>query len=300
MFSWQSWRIGYRCFHGSLWLKNANKRGAPWTPEEDQKLLELLRSLKRVPKWTTLEEYFPERSHLAIRSRARTLVGSRSISRLPFTEEEDEKLIQLVQTYGEDFLTLGNFIEKRSHYQCSRRWFLHLKLHDERAKNMIVKPVTYWTDLYESKLRAARKCWKDWLFAQLIKDIQEKQEIRDEHLLALHTLLPNTVRELLCILDEQTENLKDPVKGCEVWKSDCGEVVVLCLNQPKKETIFVFPSVPFCSCLQFHHYLCNPETEEEGYCNHRIVAQLLKNKCRVRQLSIEQWITQVGNLLAFI
>lgn len=52
---------------------------------------------------------------------ARTLVGSRSVSRAPFSQQEDEKLLELVETHGEDFLTVGSFMEKRSPYQCSRR-----------------------------------------------------------------------------------------------------------------------------------------------------------------------------------
>jgi hypothetical protein len=153
---WTYWRnykppffTQYCRFHVSNYLSTA-KKGVPWTPEEDKKLLELLQSLKGVRKWTTLEEYFPDRTHLAIRSRARTLVGSRSISRAPFTQEEDERLLELVETHGEDFLTVGSFMEKRSPYQCSRRWFLHLKQNDERAKSLSTKTVRQWKQLYDT------------------------------------------------------------------------------------------------------------------------------------------------------
>ncbi|EME30244.1 Myb-like DNA-binding domain containing protein isoform 1 [Galdieria sulphuraria] len=139
----------YRFLRSSSYLGTA-KKGAPWTPEEDQKLLELLRSLKGVRKWTTLEDYFPERTHLAIRSRARTLVGSRSVSRAPFSQEEDERLLELVETHGEDFLTVGSFMEKRSPYQCSRRWFLHLKKMNEKAKSISIRPARQWRQLYDN------------------------------------------------------------------------------------------------------------------------------------------------------
>ncbi|GJQ09840.1 hypothetical protein GpartN1_g1631.t1 [Galdieria partita] len=131
------------------------KKGVPWTPEEDQKLLELLHSLKGVRKWTTLEEYFPERTHLAIRSRARTLVGSRSVSRAPFSQQEDERLLELVETHGEDFLTIGSFMEKRSPYQCSRRWFLYLKPTNEKAKSLNSRPVRHWRQLYDTFVSTA-------------------------------------------------------------------------------------------------------------------------------------------------
>lgn len=141
------------------------------------------------------------------------------------------------------------------------------------------------------------------LLNELVKDVVEKQQLLDEHLLAMHTIIPNTVREVLPLLDgllslEYGE--EGSVAKFELWCCCFGEVVVVSIPQVKESSCIVVPSVPFCSCKQFCSSLYGSAgTCGDFVCKHIILALFATQRrlCKIHHMSFEEWTSQVSKLL---
>ncbi|GJQ09839.1 hypothetical protein GpartN1_g1630.t1 [Galdieria partita] len=144
----------------------------------------------------------------------------------------------------------------------------------------------------------------EWnLLCELVKDVVEKQQFLDEHLLAMHTIMPNTVRHVLPLLDSLfcSEYMEEEsVLGkFELWRCCYGEIVVVSPSRTKEKTCVVVPSVPFCSCKQFCHSLYRSRDTGDCFCQHIVLALFVieQKTCRIRHMSVEEWTLQVSKLL---
>ncbi|KAK4522703.1 hypothetical protein GAYE_PCTG14G0593 [Galdieria yellowstonensis] len=120
----------------------------------------------------------------------------------------------------------------------------------------------------------------------MVKDIVDKQQLLDEHLLAMNTIMPNTVREVLPLLESMlySEQLEENMFA----------------NQSKEKNCFVVPSIPFCNCKQFCEGLYGRSESGDSVCKHIVLACFAieqQQVCKVRHLSFEEWTLQVSKLL---
>lgn len=97
----------------------------PWTREEDEQLrLAVLRHEGR--QWRLISQEIKTRSPVQCRHRwSKTLCPM--VSKKPWTAEEDRKLVELVQEYGEKHWSkVASFIPNRIGKQCRERFQNHL------------------------------------------------------------------------------------------------------------------------------------------------------------------------------
>jgi hypothetical protein len=144
----------------------------------------------------------------------------------------------------------------------------------------------------------------EWtLLREMVKDIVDKQQLLDEHLLAMNTIMPNTVREVLPLLEYllYSEQLEENLFAkFELWCCCFGEIVVVTSSQSKEKNCFVVPSIPFCNCKQFCEGLYGRSESGDSFCKHIVLAFFAieqQQVCKLRHLSFEEWTLQVSKLL---
>ncbi|XP_019865142.1 myb-related protein B isoform X2 [Aethina tumida] len=95
-----------------------------WTKEEDARLKQLVEDHNE--KWDVIAEHFPDRSDVQCQQRWTKVVNPQLIKG-PWTKEEDEKVIELVNKYGAKKWTLiARHLKGRIGKQCRERWHNHL------------------------------------------------------------------------------------------------------------------------------------------------------------------------------
>ncbi|KAL5549951.1 hypothetical protein UlMin_000127 [Ulmus minor] len=96
-----------------------------WTPQED----ETLRSAVAVYKgksWKKIAEFFPDRSEVQCLHRWQKVLNP-DLVKGPWTQEEDEKIVELVSRYGPTKWSLiAKSLTGRIGKQCRERWHNHL------------------------------------------------------------------------------------------------------------------------------------------------------------------------------
>ncbi|CAH1168854.1 unnamed protein product [Phyllotreta striolata] len=106
----------------SRYRKSINK--GRWSKEEDTKLKQLVEEYQ--DKWELVAEHFPDRSDVQCQQRW-TKVVNPDLVKGPWTKEEDEKVIELVNKYGAKKWTLiARHLRGRIGKQCRERWHNHL------------------------------------------------------------------------------------------------------------------------------------------------------------------------------
>ncbi|KAI9375539.1 hypothetical protein BJX61DRAFT_539691 [Aspergillus egyptiacus] len=133
-----------------------------WTAAEDALLWELYQIQEKAPtgkcqkiNWNEIARNIPGRSNKDCRKRYynRFTGGLRKGS---WTQDEDERLFQLVERYGCRWATIAQKMETRNADQCSKRWHHCLNPELERSP---------WTDeenyLLLSAVRTHGSSWKD-------------------------------------------------------------------------------------------------------------------------------------------
>ncbi|KAJ1659116.1 hypothetical protein IWQ61_001743 [Dispira simplex] len=91
----------------------------PWTPEEDQRLLEAVKRHGR--KWRQFLQEFPGRVNIQLFWRYERITTP--YKGKPWTQEELERIKRGVAQYGTgDWNKVAQVVATRSSYQCSRRW----------------------------------------------------------------------------------------------------------------------------------------------------------------------------------
>ncbi|CAG9813270.1 unnamed protein product [Phaedon cochleariae] len=102
--------------------KSINK--GRWSKEEDTRLKQLVEEFNE--KWDLIAENFPDRSDVQCQQRW-TKVVNPELVKGPWTKEEDEKVIELVNKYGAKKWTLiARHLKGRIGKQCRERWHNHL------------------------------------------------------------------------------------------------------------------------------------------------------------------------------
>ncbi|XP_008195986.1 myb-related protein B isoform X2 [Tribolium castaneum] len=95
-----------------------------WSKEEDARLKQLVEEYNE--KWDVIAELFPDRSDVQCQQRW-TKVVNPELVKGPWTKEEDEKVIELVNKYGAKKWTLiARHLKGRIGKQCRERWHNHL------------------------------------------------------------------------------------------------------------------------------------------------------------------------------
>ncbi|CAG9762383.1 unnamed protein product [Ceutorhynchus assimilis] len=95
-----------------------------WSKEEDAKLKDYVDEYNE--KWDVIAQFFPDRSDVQCHQRW-TKVVNPELVKGPWTKEEDEKVIELVNKYGAKKWTLiARNLKGRIGKQCRERWHNHL------------------------------------------------------------------------------------------------------------------------------------------------------------------------------
>ncbi|CAG8616576.1 1553_t:CDS:1 [Cetraspora pellucida] len=97
----------------SRWKVISSKTRGKWTPEEDSRLLELIKIHGN--KWTMIGKTFN-------RSPDDVYLHYFYLNRVKWTKEEDEKLHDLIKKYGEDWNIIKKDFPKRSFYDIKLRY----------------------------------------------------------------------------------------------------------------------------------------------------------------------------------
>jgi hypothetical protein len=110
---------------GELPVATARRSKRWWTPEEDQKLKELVE--RHGPRnWKTIAQYFDDRTDVQCLHRWQKVLNPELIKG-PWTKEEDEIVMKLVKKYGpRHWSTIASNLPGRIGKQCRERWHNHL------------------------------------------------------------------------------------------------------------------------------------------------------------------------------
>ncbi|XP_066589684.1 transcriptional activator Myb isoform X2 [Prorops nasuta] len=104
--------------------KHINK--GRWTKEEDALLKHLVSNTLGSLHWDNIAAHFPDRSDVQCQQRWAKVVNPELVKG-PWTKEEDEKVVELVERYGPKKWTLiARHLKGRIGKQCRERWHNHL------------------------------------------------------------------------------------------------------------------------------------------------------------------------------
>ncbi|KAK4767301.1 hypothetical protein SAY86_015051 [Trapa natans] len=96
-----------------------------WTPEEDETLRTAVATYKG-KNWKRIAEFFPDRSEVQCLHRWQKVLNP-DLVKGPWTQEEDEQIIDLVKKYGPSKWSLiAKSLPGRIGKQCRERWHNHL------------------------------------------------------------------------------------------------------------------------------------------------------------------------------
>jgi myb proto-oncogene protein len=119
-----------------------------WTKEEDAKLKQLVEEYHE--NWSVIAVHLPQRTELQCQQRWHKVINPELVKG-PWTKEEDEMVIHLVERYGPKKWTLiARHLKGRIGKQCRERWHNHL--------NPNIKK-TAWTDEEDKIIYQAHKQW---------------------------------------------------------------------------------------------------------------------------------------------
>ncbi|KAE8679479.1 putative Osmotic avoidance abnormal protein [Hibiscus syriacus] len=96
-----------------------------WTPEEDETLRNAVAAFKG-KSWKKIAEFFPDRSEVQCLHRWQKVLNP-DLVKGPWTQEEDDKIIELVSKYGPTkWSVIAKSLPGRIGKQCRERWHNHL------------------------------------------------------------------------------------------------------------------------------------------------------------------------------
>ncbi|GLT89580.1 hypothetical protein SLE2022_075580 [Rubroshorea leprosula] len=96
-----------------------------WTPEEDETLRNAVAAYKG-KSWKKIAEFFPDRSEVQCLHRWQKVLNP-DLVKGPWTQEEDDKIIELVAKYGPTkWSVIAKSLPGRIGKQCRERWHNHL------------------------------------------------------------------------------------------------------------------------------------------------------------------------------
>uniref|UniRef100_A0A4W3GBR3 MYB proto-onco like 1 n=1 Tax=Callorhinchus milii TaxID=7868 RepID=A0A4W3GBR3_CALMI len=96
-----------------------------WTPDEDEKLKKLVEE-NGTEDWNFIANHFVNRTDVQCQHRWQKVLNPELIKG-PWTKEEDQKVIDLVQKYGpKRWSLIAKYLKGRIGKQCRERWHNHL------------------------------------------------------------------------------------------------------------------------------------------------------------------------------
>jgi myb proto-oncogene protein len=123
-------------------------KGIKWTKSEDSILKSLVEQYGE--KWDIISKHLPDRSDIQCQQRW-TKVVNPDLIKGPWTKEEDDKVVELVERYGPKKWTLiARHLKGRIGKQCRERWHNHL--------NPSIKK-SAWTEEEDNIIYQAHKQW---------------------------------------------------------------------------------------------------------------------------------------------
>lgn len=126
--------------------RNPNVNRGRWTKDEDTKLKVCVNLYK--DNWELIATQFKDRTDVQCQQRWARVVNP-ALVKGPWTKEEDEKVIELVSTYGpKKWTVIARHLKGRIGKQCRERWHNHL--------NPAIKK-TAWTDNEDRIIYQAHK-----------------------------------------------------------------------------------------------------------------------------------------------
>ncbi|XP_039276566.1 transcriptional activator Myb isoform X3 [Nilaparvata lugens] len=119
-----------------------------WSKEEDNKLKQLVEEYQE--RWDIISSLFPHRTDVQCQQRWQKVVNP-DLVKGPWTKEEDNTVVELVERYGPKKWTLiARHLKGRIGKQCRERWHNHL--------NPNIKK-TAWTDDEDKIIYQAHRQW---------------------------------------------------------------------------------------------------------------------------------------------
>lgn len=105
--------------------KHCRASKAKWTTDEDEILTRAV-VMNGEGNWKKIASSLTDRSHLQCLHRWQKVLNP-ALVKGPWKEEEDNKLVELVEKFGpKDWSTIASHIQGRIGKQCRERWFNHL------------------------------------------------------------------------------------------------------------------------------------------------------------------------------
>ncbi|CAF2119280.1 transcription factor MYB3R-4 [Brassica rapa] len=96
-----------------------------WTAEEDEILRKAVHNFKG-KNWKKIAEYFKDRTDVQCLHRWQKVLNPELVKG-PWTKEEDDMIVQLIQKYGpKKWSTIARYLPGRIGKQCRERWHNHL------------------------------------------------------------------------------------------------------------------------------------------------------------------------------
>ena len=137
-----------------------------WSEAENQKLFTLVSTYRNA--WDRIAAELPGRSMQSCRQQYYVYKDceTRSVKNIPWTEEDDEKLISLFKDKGPQWTLISKLLSPRRSYQACRNRFVR-QLAPSLPLNDGKKPILRgrWTPLEDDRLRGAvgRHGTEDWM-----------------------------------------------------------------------------------------------------------------------------------------
>lgn len=106
----------------------------PFSEEEDSKILEL--HSKYGSNWSKIAKELKTRTRKQIRERYLNILDTKNYKG-PFTEEEDLKIFQLYNKYGNKWAFISKFIENRTTDKVRVRYHSHIKKYTDYYNSLL-------------------------------------------------------------------------------------------------------------------------------------------------------------------
>ena len=94
---------------------------AVWTPDEDDKLRELVQKYGSNNRWRDIAHRMKTKNNRQCRDRWKFVLNP-EINREPFSQYEDEMLIDLINQYGTHWIKIKDHFVNRNTLQLKNRW----------------------------------------------------------------------------------------------------------------------------------------------------------------------------------